>query len=151
MNLLQSVPANGFEGWSIAKISYHTNSNGKACHRCVYVKCILSVLLFENLLSHTSLQWRHNGSDSVSNHQPRECLLSRLIRCISKKTSKLRVTGLCAGNSPLTGEFPAQRPVTRKMFPFDDVIMWQWYGFLPVWVRRWSFKLLWYLNNFLHT
>ena len=27
----------------------------------------------------------------------------------SKKTSKLRVTGLCVGNSPETGEFPAQR------------------------------------------
>ena len=27
----------------------------------------------------------------------------------SKKTSKLRVPGLCAGNSPVTGEFPAQR------------------------------------------
>ena len=26
----------------------------------------------------------------------------------SKKTSKSRVTGLCAGNSPGTGEFPAQ-------------------------------------------
>ena len=26
----------------------------------------------------------------------------------SKKTSKLRVTGLCGGNSPVTGEFPAQ-------------------------------------------
>ena len=26
----------------------------------------------------------------------------------SKKPSKLRVTGLCAGNSPVTGEFPAQ-------------------------------------------
>ena len=26
----------------------------------------------------------------------------------SKKTPKLRVTGLCAGNSPGTGEFPAQ-------------------------------------------
>ena len=26
-----------------------------------------------------------------------------------KKTSKLRVTGLCARNSPVTGEFPAQR------------------------------------------
>ena len=26
----------------------------------------------------------------------------------SKKTSKLRVIGLCAGNSPGTGEFPAQ-------------------------------------------
>ena len=27
----------------------------------------------------------------------------------SKKTSKLRATGLCAGNSPVTGEFPAQK------------------------------------------
>ena len=26
----------------------------------------------------------------------------------SKNTSKLRVTGLCSGNSPVTGEFPAQ-------------------------------------------
>ena len=55
-----------------------------------------------------SLRWRHNGCDSVPNHQPRECLLRRLIRRTSKKTSKLRVTGLCAGNSPETGEFPAQ-------------------------------------------
>ena len=63
-----------------------------------------------NLSSHqtTTLRWRHNGCDNVSNHQPRECLLRRLIRRTSKKTSKLRVTGLCAGNSPETGEFPAQ-------------------------------------------
>ena len=33
----------------------------------------------------------------------------RLFRRRSKTTSKLRVTGLCAGNSPLTGEFPAQK------------------------------------------
>ena len=59
-------------------------------------------------LSSCSLRWRHNGCDSVSNHQPRECLLRRLIRRTSKKTSKLRVTGLCTGNSPETGEFPAQ-------------------------------------------
>ena len=70
----------------------------------------------------SSLRWRHNGRDSVSNHQPHGCLLNRLFRRRSKKTSKLRVTGLCAGNSPGTGEFPAQWPVTRKMFPFDDVI-----------------------------
>ena len=55
------------------------------------------------------LRWRHNGYDSVSNHQPHDCLLNRLFRRKSKKTSKLRVTGLCAGNSPGTGEFPAQR------------------------------------------
>ena len=53
-------------------------------------------------------QWRHNGLDSVSNHQPRHCLLSRLFERRSKKTSKLRVTGLCVRNSPGTGEFPAQ-------------------------------------------
>ena len=56
-----------------------------------------------------TLQWRQNGHDSVSNHQPRDCLLNRLFRRRSKKTSKLRVTGLCVGNSPVPGEFPAQR------------------------------------------
>ena len=55
-----------------------------------------------------SLQWRHNGHDGVSNHQPQDCLLNRLFRRRSKKTSKLRVTGLCVGNSPGIGEFPAQ-------------------------------------------
>ena len=70
-----------------------------------------------------ALQWHHNESDGASKHQPPDCLLSRLFSCRSKKTSKLRVTGLCAGNSPGTGDFPAQKPVTRKMFPFDGVIM----------------------------
>ena len=55
-----------------------------------------------------SLQWRHNGHESVSNHQPHNCLLNRLFRRRSKKTLKLRVTGLCVGSSPGTGEFPAQ-------------------------------------------
>ena len=45
----------------------------------------------------------------VSNHQPHECLLNRLFRRKSRKISKLRVTGLCEGNSPVTGEFPSQR------------------------------------------
>ena len=49
-----------------------------------------------------TLRWRHNGRDSVSNHQPHDCLLNRIFRRRSKKTSKLRVTGLCAGNSPGT-------------------------------------------------
>ena len=55
-----------------------------------------------------TLQWRHNGRDGVSNHQPRDCLLNRLFGGRSKKASKRRVTGLCVGNSPGTGEFPAQ-------------------------------------------
>ena len=55
-----------------------------------------------------SLQWRHSGRESVSNHQPHDCLFNRLFRRRSKKISKLCVTGLCAGNSPVTGEFPTQ-------------------------------------------
>ena len=56
-----------------------------------------------------TFRWRLNGRDSVSNHQPHDCLLNRLFRRRSKKTSKLRVTSLRVGNSPGTGEFPAQR------------------------------------------
>ena len=57
-----------------------------------------------------TLQWRHNGRDGVSNHQPHDYLLNRLFRRRSKKTSKLPGTGLCARNSPVTSEFQAQRP-----------------------------------------
>ena len=55
-----------------------------------------------------SLQWRHNGRNSVTTHQPHDCLLNRLFGHRWKKTSKLRVTGLCVRNSPETGEFPTQ-------------------------------------------
>ena len=63
-----------------------------------------------------SWQWRHNGRDSVSNHQPHDCILNRLFARGSKKTSELRVTGLCAGNSPVTGEFPAQMASNSENF-----------------------------------
>ena len=50
-------------------------------------------------------------------------LLNRLFRRRSKKTSKLHGTGLCVGNSSGPVNSPHKEPVTRKMFPFDDVIM----------------------------
>ena len=56
-----------------------------------------------------TLQWSYNGHNGVSNHQPHDCLLNRLFRRRSKKTLKLRVTGLCEGKSSVTGEFPAPR------------------------------------------
>ena len=56
-----------------------------------------------------TLLWCHNEHDGASNHQPHDGLLNHLFRCRSKKTSKLRFTGLCVGNSPVTGEFPTQR------------------------------------------
>ena len=61
-----------------------------------------------------TLHWRHNVRDGISNHQPNDCLLNRLFRRRSKKTSKFRVTGLCEGNSPVTWEFPAQRAINAE-------------------------------------
>ena len=56
---------------------------------------------------------------------PRHCwnCIVVAITSRSEKTSKLRVTGLCARNSSLTGEFPTQRGSNAEMFPFDDVVM----------------------------
>ena len=64
------------------------------------------------------LQWRRNEHDGVSNHRCYDRLFKSLFRYRSKKISKLRVTGLCEGNSPVTGEFPAQLegPVMHKCF-----------------------------------
>ena len=39
----------------------------------------------------------------------------------SNGNSIFRVTGLCAGNSPVTGEFPAQRPVAQSFAVFFDL------------------------------
>ena len=69
-----------------------------------------------------TLQWRHNERNDVSNHRRLECLHNRLFSR-STKTSKLRVTGPCEGNSPGTGEFPAQRASNAENVSIDDVIM----------------------------
>ena len=69
-----------------------------------------------------TLQWRHNGPDGVSNHQPYDCLLSRLFRRRSKKTSSASLAFL-RGIHWWPVNSPHEGPVTRKMFPFDDVIM----------------------------
>ena len=74
------------------------------------ISCFIFILRIN--LNHISLRWRHNERDVAENHQPHDCLLNRLFRRRSKKTSKLRVTGLYV----VTGEFPTQRPVTQKCF-----------------------------------
>ena len=71
-----------------------------------------------------SLQCRNNERDGVSNHKPHDRFLKRLFRRTSKKTSKLRVIGLCEENSPVTGEFPAQRTSNAE----NDSIWWCHHG-----------------------
>ena len=75
----------------------------------------------------SSLQWRHNGGDGVSNHQPHDCLLTGLFRRRAKKTWKLRVTGICAGNSPVTGDFPEQTASNA-----ENVSIW-WHHHVDMW------------------
>ena len=76
----------------------------------------------------TTLHWRHNERHGVSNHHPHDHLLNCLFRRRSKKTSKLSVTGRCSGNSPVTGEFPAQMASNAENVSIlDDVIMIQWF------------------------
>ena len=69
----------------------------------------LRVLHWRRVRGLNTLRWCHNESDSVSHHRRLDCLLNRLFRRRSRRASKLRVTGLCEGNSPETGEVPAQR------------------------------------------
>ena len=116
-----------------------------------------------------TLQWRHNERDGVSNHRRLDCLLIHLFRRRSKKTSKLRVTGLCEGNSPVTCEFP---PVTRKCFhlmtsswntcllvcfqlQFPSSVsswlcsyqLWYWYSWSYIWEERKAHKVSAYELN----
>ena len=81
-----------------------------------------------------ALQWRDNEQDGVLNHQPHNCLLNRLIRRQSKKTSKLRVTGLCV----VTGEFQSQRASNA-----ENVSIWWhhhgWEGSSKLTKTHWDF------------
>ena len=82
---------------------------------CKYLSMAHDLSIHEAIASTNAtkpLQWRNNGRDTVSNHQPHDCLLNRLCRRRSKKTSKPRVTGLCAGNSPGPVNSPHKWPVT---------------------------------------
>ena len=78
-----------------------------------------------------ALQWRHDEHDGVSNHRRLDCLLNRLSRLRSKETSKLRVTGLCEGNPPVTGGFPSQRSLNAE----NVSISWRWFKLLIFWFR----------------
>ena len=69
-----------------------------------------------------ALHCRHNERNGVSIHQPHDCLLNRFMHR-SKETTRLCVTGLCAGNSTVTSEFLAQRASSSENFSFDDVTM----------------------------
>ena len=96
--------------------------------RCAKMTQSSWIVKNKKIITMTS-EWARWQLKSLADH---DCLLNRLFRRRSKKTSKFRVTGLCAGNSPVTGEFPAQMASNADFFftstsvsillrPSDDV------------------------------
>ena len=69
------------------------------------ISLLVQVAAWGQCWSTSPSQWRHNERDGVWNHQ-RHDLLNRLFK---RRPTTTRDTCLCAGNSPVTGEFPAQR------------------------------------------
>ena len=93
-----------------------------------------------------SLEWCRNGRYGVSHHQLRHCFINRSFRRRSNKTSMLRVTGLCMGNSPVSGKFPSQMASS-----VENVSIWWRHDALnisltaaPLWVfaSKWSQTLI---------
>ena len=111
------------------KITWSQYLQGKmwSINRCYFLLISIQLLLSSQPSYNNSLRWRHNERGSVSNHQPHDCLLNGLFGRRSKKTWKLRVTGLCAGNSPGTGEFPAHMASNA-----ENVSIW-WRHHVQVW------------------
>ena len=70
-----------------------------------------------------TLQWRHNETDGVSNHLPHDCLLNSLFMRRWKKTQSSASLAFVRGIHRGAVNSPHKWPVTRAMFPFDDVIM----------------------------
>ena len=74
--------------------------------KCIWLNGNICIRFHEDFSQECNWQWwstlhgRHDGRDSVSNHQPHDCLHNRLFRRRSNNTSKLRVTGL----GELTGD-----------------------------------------------
>ena len=79
------------------------------------------------LLMLTSLQWRHNECDGVSNYRRFDCLLKHFLRRSSKKTSKLRVIYLCEGSSPVIGGFLSRKASDAEKVSIEDVIIYYAY------------------------
>ena len=70
-------------------------------------------------------QWRHNEHDSVSDHQPHHCLLNRLFRSFTdqRKHKSSASLAFVRGIQRWPANSPNKGLVTRKMFPFEGVIM----------------------------
>ena len=110
---------------------------------CLVLLCLYQQLFIipDDLISHCTEQW-HNYpvAREMSLKHYNDVIMSAMAfqitsltivyatvysSCRSKKTSKFCVTGLCEGNSPVTGEFPTQRASDAE----NVSIWWRHHGY----------------------
>ena len=97
------------------------------CRQCPKRVCNAELWCFDCCLPEQDMQTTYYSDVIWARWRPWEPA-SRLFtqpfrRLRSKKTSKLRVTGLCEGNSPVIVNSPHKGSVMGKMFLFDDGII----------------------------
>ena len=129
---IKAQPACVFDVNHITRTSWQT----RECTHCE-IRATVDECCYIEYLSRPSyrlnrtftLQWRHNDHDCASDHQRLDCLLNVLFRRRSKRTSKLRVTGLCEGNSPVTGELTELRASDAKNVSIWSLLIVVIFGF----------------------
>ena len=70
----------------------------------------------------STVQWRHNEHDGVSNQQPHDCLLNSLCSANQRKHQSFVSLAFVWGIHRWPVNSPHIKLVMRKMFLFDDVI-----------------------------
>ena len=76
-----------------------------------------------------SLRWRHNGRDCVSNHRPHNFYSTVYSDADQSKHQSSASLAFVWGIHQVLVNSSHTWPVTRKMFPFDDVIMGPYTGY----------------------
>ena len=116
-------------------------NHGKLCRalqpfcRLFYIQNMASQMLFPYTTGR-ALPWRQNEHNHILNHRRLECLLNCLLRGTPKKTSKLRVNGMCEKNPPVTSGLTSQRANNAV----NVSIWWRHHGIWP-WIKLKSNEL----------
>ena len=101
-------------------LSYNSSCIMKLQEMSVITICLVplhsDICLLSLGFNKPPLQWRYNERDGVSNHQPHHSGVDQRKHQSSASLAFVRGIHRRPVNSPHKG------PVTRKMFPFDDVI-----------------------------
>ena len=115
-------------GWQPSKVLKKTSHNHDAkqnkAQNCVHIS---------GHALHISLQWRHNGRDSSSDHQPHDCLLNHLFKAQIKENIK------ASRHWPLWREFTGDRWILRTQGHHDFTSVWSTLPFKKVYIHRITF------------